>query len=77
MHLSKCVTSKCLPSAQNSGLYKQTTVRQLLVLHHQYGICDQQDASLEGKKDRKSLGAMTPQSPTDGSLIVAIWMGIS
>jgi len=77
MHLSKRVTSKCMPSAQNSGLCKQTTVRQFLVFQHQYGICDHQDPSSEGKKDKKSLGTKTPHSPTDGSLIVAIWMGVS
>jgi len=77
MHLSQCVTSKCMPSAQNSGLCKQTTVRQFLVLQHQYGICDHQDASSEGKRDKKSLGAKTPHSSTNSSLVVAIWMGMS
>jgi len=44
-----------MPSAQNSGLWKQTTVRQFLVLQHQYGICDHQDASSEGKRDKSHL----------------------
>jgi len=66
-----------MPSAQNSGLCKQTTVRQFLVLQHQYGICDHQDASSEGKRDKKSLGAKTPHSSTNSSLVVAIWMGMS
>jgi len=66
-----------MPSAQNSGLCKQTTVRQFLVLQRQYGICDHQDASSGGKRVKKSLGAKMPYSLTDGSLVVAIWMGVS
>jgi hypothetical protein len=48
-------------------------VREFLVLPHQYGICDHQDASSGGQRDETLLGAKTPRSPTDCSLAVAIW----
>jgi hypothetical protein len=47
-------------------------VRQIPALLHQFGICDHQYFSSEGTK-YESLGATTPHSPTDGSLVAAIW----
>jgi hypothetical protein len=41
------VISGCMPSAQNSCFVNRTTMRQLLALLQQFGICDLQDASSE------------------------------
>jgi hypothetical protein len=77
MLLSQRVISECNLQHKILGLVNGNTLRQLIALLQQFGICGHQDAPAEDQKDEKSLGAKTPYSPTDGSLFAAICMGMS
>jgi len=50
------------------GCANGTTVRQPFALMHQFGICDHQDATAEGRKD-ESFGAKTPHTPQTAALL--------
>jgi hypothetical protein len=53
------------------GFVNGITVRQLLALPYQFGICDHQVLFMGPN------GAKIPHFPTDCSPVAAVWMGMS
>jgi len=59
------------------GCANRTTWREPQALPHSVWHLWPPRCSLRGPKRWKSLGAKTPYSPTDSSLVAAIWMEVS
>jgi len=64
------------PSAQNYGLCKWN-LWEFFCLSTSFWRLWSPHASSEGQKDEKSLPPKTPHSATGGSIVAAVWVGVS
>ena len=62
---------------RTAGFVNRTTWRELTALLHSDWLLWPPRCFFRGPKRWKSHGTKTPHSPTDGSLVAAIWMGVS
>ena len=74
--VTACYQENVCLQHRNMGCANDTTVRQPFALMHQFGICDHQDATAEGRKDEVTW-CQDPTHPTDDSFVAPFWMGVS